>query len=1077
MLRDEAVSPACVHTAQLQQLWENDAQSQHQAILELKLQSCNTREQLTNVKRRLSELEANGRTCALHQAMRDSLQESQESHCRQATDRVRSPASRAPPRGRADALTNKHALNPSRSYATASRAVFTRIASEHPRKASRQRLLRSRPLCGGGRSPPADSFPPSGEDADLAEALRQSLASNRQREAAILVARAHLRRRMPPGYCMQTVLGDGNCLFTAVQRGFRELPNPTPVPPCFRALCVRTMRAVPRFAELFHFREDFENYCTKMSTNGVYGDAVCLDALADALCVSIRVILPEGDPITFGSHPACVYVAFNGVDHYDAVLPTVRASQGPLVGIVSSPVEPSSAPLQQRRVRGKQPNRTQPCARTAGPSDRDTLSIVVGSAPPRVGSASNSLRRLRVRGKHTEPAQADAGPVVPTDRQTPGVEMATDSVCAGPTGGPPRRLRVHGKQPDPAQPGDAEPPEAGSAASDAKCLEILSANITSWNTRHSLFSKTTAHVSCFQETRLCRQDAAAASRTCRQNGQRLLCGEPVTQQGGVAIQARSPLKCIEPPSSLKTWFDSGRFVAAWVPLGAGHRSVLVCSLYGISGAHPTKNSDKFRRNEDFLSEIFAWLATFGKVPCFICADFNVDPSISNACTAACATGMWHDLGAEAGSQPTFECVRHKKPVASRIDGVLCNACARPWVEQYSLHDFNIPNQKVITVKVRLPPFAATITVLRRPKPYRAPPDDADRAAISATHFPSHDPEWRGALATCDVQAVWTKWCQSCHALMLALGRQHSPATSERGAPPRPTKRLAFPPATAEGSMTVRMSRLLRLQRRAHECSMQVARRGVVQPELDRAFRQAFAALCANSEFQNFKLATKQIKNAIHCESQRVVLQRLAAWKAKMHASWSSNKSLVFRWIRLRKAIVHSPEFLPVKFGLCAAPEVLLRQVVDKWLPVYQAYTETNQPSWDVFMARFGQYMTHYPCALFPLEARNLRKIACSKGPKAPGADQWHHADFLQWPQATWQRLTEFLALVEQQGMWPDDMLHFLVTLIPKQHASDGADLRPISVAPSVYRLTVGAGCYFRGRRKPPGLGSVPPGCS
>ena len=56
MLRDEAVSPACVHTAQLQQLWENDAQSQHQAILELKLQSCNTREQLTNVKRRLSEL-------------------------------------------------------------------------------------------------------------------------------------------------------------------------------------------------------------------------------------------------------------------------------------------------------------------------------------------------------------------------------------------------------------------------------------------------------------------------------------------------------------------------------------------------------------------------------------------------------------------------------------------------------------------------------------------------------------------------------------------------------------------------------------------------------------------------------------------------------------------------------------------------------------------------------------------------------------------------------------------------------------------------------------------------------------
>ena len=135
---------------------------------------------------------------------------------------------------------------------------------------------------------------------------------------------------------------------------------------------------------------------------------------------------------------------------------------------------------------------------------------------------------------------------------------------------------------------------------DAFC--ILSANITSWHSRFRVVHNHGAHLLSLQETRLNSAAVQRATAECKTLGLRSACGAPVLAQGGVAVVARSPLSPLAFPNELRQWVNAGRIVACWVPLCKGHRSLLVVSVYGISGAHPQRNPQKFQENEAFLSE-------------------------------------------------------------------------------------------------------------------------------------------------------------------------------------------------------------------------------------------------------------------------------------------------------------------------------------------------------------------------------------------------------------------------------------------------------------------------------------------
>ena len=785
----------------------------------------------------------------------------------------------------------------------------------------------------------------------------------------MIVLSCVLASRIPLSSRLLPIAGDGNCLFAAISAGLSSFNGLSLSADHLRQLCVRTIRARPELQSRFYDEFDLLRFCDAMERPGEYGDELCIRSLALALQISFIVVQPHHPEIRFGDYPCFVQVAFNGVNHYDAIVARTCTRKP------KSPLFPNPAPF---------------C----------------------VEPAANPRSRLPLKQSSFS--------------------------------------KLHNSTAGSHSPSEEPPPP--------ECLQgeltVLSANITSWQTRFDVFAKSGAHVLCFQETRLDIKQIARAQASCRRAGQRFVFGRPVSQQGGVAIVSHSPLAQFSCPHSLQPWVDAGRITAAWVPLGHGHRAILVVCAYGIPGAHAQKDPIKFNDNELFLSEIFLWLATFGKIPCLLCADFNIDPSTSPACTAACVGNTWHDLGAEAGAAPTFFAIRHKKPVATRIDSVFFTACTRSFVSSFGVKEFDIPNHRALMVSLSFPAFNAKIKVSKAPKPFPSVCDDADRFSLCQDAFTSRQSAWDAVCKSGSIDDIWEFFCSSCHAFLFSPGagqENGSTARCDRGLAPRLRSRYAFPAQGSCSSLSVKLSRLFRLQRQIQECCTQLARRGYVEGDLESAVSKAFQSLCVGIQFDGYQNAAVCVKNEIQCEQQLAERNRIRAWKNKMQSNWSSGKALVFKWIRMRKATLSSPEFFSSSQGLCFARGLLLSKVVDKWSKIYRSYDKTSPPSWDAFFARYGQYLVTYDVSLPNLDANRLKRIACGSGSKAAGLDSWNTDAFREWPDEVWDRLCHFLTLVEKFGVWPNNLLHVLVTLIPKPHGSGPEDLRPITLASKIYR--------------------------
>lgn len=86
---------------------------------------------------------------------------------------------------------------------------------------------------------------------------------------------------------------------------------------------------------------------------------------------------------------------------------------------------------------------------------------------------------------------------------------------------------------------------------------------------------------------------------------------------------------------------------------------------------------------------------------------------------------------------------------------------------------------------------------------------------------------------------------------------------------------------------------------------------------------------------------------------------------------------------------------------------------------------------------------------------------------AGGADGWQVHEIKVWPMFLFQKLADLLNDVEASGVWPDELLIQIISLIPKDAA--GLDQRPITVATLVYRAghLLGPRLYVLGRKSGP----------
>ncbi|CAE8583822.1 unnamed protein product [Polarella glacialis] len=740
------------------------------------------------------------------------------------------------------------------------------------------------------------------------------------------------------------VQADGNCMFRAVSCGLNKLRldrvlavEAEVTHTSLRSQCVQSIRC--DFAARFMDELDLSNFCTVMSADGEWGDELCLQALCHVFRVCILVHRSNGSPLRFGIdvRPA-VHVAFNGVNHYDAVTARPAANA------------PASNP--------QAGNRSAPVAAVGSVHVSDCIASPASSA-----------------------------------------RASEASLCS---------------PPDDALPVATIPSEL---------LSLLSANITCWRTRWRIISQVACSIRCLQEVRMNKGQQRAAKSSVRALNRRLVCGAPVSGQGGVSIDCGSPCEeIIEFPNALQEFIAAGRLAACWVPLGSGRRMLLVVTVYGVSGANsPGKNKYAFESNERFLSALFEFLSGFRSAPIVCCGDFNIDPADSPVCMSACAVGGWHDLGFEAGARHTFSAVCNKKVIKSRIDAIFVNSTARPAVVHFSvLDEIDIPFHSPVRIQMRFPAFNATVQVLHRPL------------------------------------ALDLHLSSVCESYLLALAKAHKLSVkgcAGRGTAPSVKTVLSFPPqAGVQGSAPVKVLRIFKLQRQIHEAVLQLTIRGTIDPVLLEKIEQALSKLAPELMHQDWSIILQHLSQQAQSCIDAAATAARTVFKERMFLSWSGSKSAVFRWLSSSRGAQLSPEITLTPEGLSACPADLLKRVCDKWSKIYNRYSDTSPPCWESFLKRFGQYIISSEVILSPLTPELLRDRACRGPATAMGTDCWSKEDLRMLPPAAWVRICEFLVLVEQTGEWPGELMHLLVALIPKPHGTGPDDLRPISIAPLLYRI-------------------------
>ncbi|KAJ9446076.1 Ribonuclease HI [Diplonema papillatum] len=180
------------------------------------------------------------------------------------------------------------------------------------------------------------------------------------------------------------------------------------------------------------------------------------------------------------------------------------------------------------------------------------------------------------------------------------------------------------------------------------------------------------------------------------------------------------------------------------------------------------------------------------------------------------------------------------------------------------------------------------------------------------------------------------------------------------------------------------------------------------------------------------------------------------WTHKMQEAWAHGRGLVFNFIADKYA---SPlTFLRRDDGTLTANAAEIDEILrgeKAWGGIFQRYTTREEPCWGRFLRMYSPVLPDR--AEMECEAITVGdvKAALAKMKKSASAGMhgWRIHELQQLPNSLLEGFARVLNEVEESGEWPEELMHALVSLIPKPKSTgDPLSQRPISVAPVLYRI-------------------------
>ncbi|KAJ9446314.1 Ribonuclease HI [Diplonema papillatum] len=767
--------------------------------------------------------------------------------------------------------------------------------------------------------------------------------------------------------------------------------------------------------------EELAPYIARMRLNGTYGDEVTLCAAAEVLRCSIWVINAERRGViqrwtTEGAERTVVVTYLP--QHYDSVqLP--HASLRKL-----EQAEQNTLPLNDLFIGQGRARRSE--------SNGRAVKIPVSAAPP-----------ARIQGRRVAEAKAEE-----------------------------------------------------TSRSQDDDLIIVTINVTSLDTEKLLVvALLKADIVVLQETRVTKVEKAYMSSFLAAYGWNVHWGDDVTmvegrdgrwqrRPGGVAVMTRQHLaaqRVAAVEESEKRVVASTRVVHVAVALGDGRTALHIFSLYGQSG-----NSVQVQRErEQLVSEVLGVAAGLGQVPTLVVGDYNCTTETSSVLAAACRSGRWADAAAAyavgQGEEPPCTCWAPNTTGGSRIDLCLANACAAPAIS------------KVFTVERKDSEFYthAPMYVTIRQQAFR----ERHRRAILPAAFPRAYPklnqEEKSGLEVFarEAQEALTgamslkELSQQAEGYLLMLHRHElalpSRAYTGRGNQAVSDSRLAskFQHSSTRGASTKQtrardellghLRTLVQAGRerlsagipypltRREENARDAARKRVGRGYIPEAV--ANIVMTADlSELQALQSALADLEGSQKAAFTALRRHRKTQWTHKMQEAWAHGRGLVFDYIADRYS---SPlTFLQREDKTLTANAAEIDEILrgeKAWGGIFQRYATQEEPCWGRFLRMYSPVLpdrAEMECESITVgEVRAA--LAKMKKSASAGMHGWRIHELQQLPNSLLEGFARVLNEVEESGEWPEELMHALVSLIPKPKSTgDPLSQRPISVAPVLYRI-------------------------
>ena len=239
---------------------------------------------------------------------------------------------------------------------------------------------------GGGRKDLQAVLQP--EDDQLQQAIAESLQMNSKARDIRAQSLAALRAQLLPQHHIQSVLGDGACLFRAFSRSLHERSSLLILHQELRAACVQHIRNTPEFSQWFGTPHELDAFCANMLLEDTYGDELCIHSLGSLYHVRTDVYTPQyGIQTFYEHHNPIIRLAYNGFDHYDVILHKQAINQ--IVPVHKPSKQSDATAFEQPSSQIEGPIDT--CAsNTAGKDTITVLSINVASWEPHAQCLLNS---------------------------------------------------------------------------------------------------------------------------------------------------------------------------------------------------------------------------------------------------------------------------------------------------------------------------------------------------------------------------------------------------------------------------------------------------------------------------------------------------------------------------------------------------------------------------------------------------------------------------------------------------------------------------------------------------------------